>query len=87
LSWKSTLGAVYQILATGISQLDVGPFLLRVDGSDTVVQSQSTYSSMFLNLPFRVSPPEFALRSRSSNLHSSLHGPTATHEAAHKATV
>jgi hypothetical protein len=43
LSWQSTLGAVYHIQVTGYDNSFVGPFLLRVDGTNaTLVQSQST---------------------------------------------
>jgi hypothetical protein len=42
LSWQSTLGAVYHIQVTGFDPFTVGPFLLRVDGTATVVQNQST---------------------------------------------
>jgi hypothetical protein len=55
LSWQSTLGAIYHIQVTGYYSILYGPFLLRVDGTKTVVQSQSTSGSISLNLSFRVS--------------------------------
>jgi hypothetical protein len=62
LSWNSALGDVYHIQVTGTNSFNAGPFLLRVDGTGTVVQSQSTYSSMFLNLACVTCRDCFALK-------------------------
>jgi hypothetical protein len=42
VSWQSKAGAFYQIQVTGFNSAAVGAFSLRVDGTNTVVQSQST---------------------------------------------
>jgi hypothetical protein len=85
LSWESTLGAVYHIQVTGRASDKVGPFLLRVDGTEAVVQSQGTYSSMFLNLACSVSRRAFQC-SHPNHFHSSLFRPASSPDPTHFAT-